>query len=151
MKKTEIISGFPGIGKTYTNSTDNDLVMLDSDSSKYSWSSPGVRNENFPQNYITHIKSQINHVDFIMVSSHKEVRDALFENDLSFLLVYPEKSLKQYYLKRYQDRGSDQSFIDMMDKNWDKFIEDCEIQTGCEHIRLKDGEYLQMFMAQRYS
>ena len=35
-KETRVISGFPGVGKTYFKNITN-LIVLDSDSSKFSW------------------------------------------------------------------------------------------------------------------
>ena len=34
-----------------------------------------------------------------MVSSHKEVREALVENGIFFTLVYPEPSIKEEYIR----------------------------------------------------
>lgn len=36
MKDTLIISGFPGVGKSYFKDNNNDLIILDSDSSNFS-------------------------------------------------------------------------------------------------------------------
>ena len=68
----------------------------------------------------------MNLYDLIFVSSHKVVRDALIDNNIPFLLVYPDKKLKSEYLHRYNNRGSDIEFVKMMDKNWDKFITEIE-------------------------
>jgi hypothetical protein len=137
---TVIISAFPGTGKSYfQNSHEN---VLDSDSSLFSWLEKGVRHPDFPQNYINHIKENIGKAGVIMVSSHKVVRDALINNDIDFWLVYPAKELKEYYLQRYKDRGNEPAFIDMIDKNWDAFINELEGQEGCRKIVLTKGEYI---------
>jgi len=101
---TQVISGFPGIGKTYVAESVGNV--LDSDSSAYSWLSPGVRNPRFPDNYIAHIKENIGTALVIVVSSHKEVRDAMVAANIKFKLVYPENRLKSEYLSRYAQRGS---------------------------------------------
>ena len=109
MKKTKIISAFPACGKTYAfeKLNENGYEILDSDSSKFSWMDVvdkvyemknrgkelqrryiKVRNPEFPSNYIQHIKENIGKADYIFVSSHKEVRDALIQNGIYFTLVY---------------------------------------------------------------
>ena len=132
----KIISGFPGIGKSslYNQAPER---IADSDSSQFDKSE-------FPDNYIVHIRSLLEEgvKDYILVSSHFEVRDELEERGFPFFLVYPERGLKEEYLQRYRDRKSPQAFVDMMDANWDKFITGCEDQEGCEHIVLKSGQYL---------
>lgn len=132
--KTKLVSAFPGTGKShfYKNS---DLKVLDSDSSTFDKS-------DFPQNYIDHIKSNIGKADIILISSHKDVRDALVENNMKFTLVYPQKSLKEEYLKRYKERGNDEKFIKLLESNWDSWIDELSNQKGCEHLVLKTNEYI---------
>lgn len=83
-----VISGFPGIGKSYMYNNMKDLKILDSDSSKFSWvkdeegKNTKERNPDFPNNYIKHIKDNMDSSDIILVSSHKVVRDALKDNDI---------------------------------------------------------------------
>lgn len=87
MIETKIISAFPGTGKSWLFKNYPGL-FLDSDSSDFSWTSPGVRNPDFPSNYITHIKQNIGKYKKIFVSSHDVVRKALVENGIPFTLVY---------------------------------------------------------------
>jgi len=142
--KTTIISAFPATGKShYCN---GDYIpqdwCSDSDSSKFSWLRKGVRNHTFPSNYIEHIKDGMGNYAVMFISSHKEVRDALVENEIDFTLVYPDRSLKSEYIERYKERGNDQSFIDLVESNWDKWIDELEAQEGCTKIVLGSGEYL---------
>ncbi len=140
---TIVVSGFPGVGKTFfAQNCEEWQVILDSDSSKFSWTSPGERNPDFPQNYIDHIKSNLGDVTFILVSSHKEVREALKENNIKFTLVYPDKSIKDDYLKRYEDRGSEKAFVELLSKNWDAWLTELEEQENCEHMVLTEGMFL---------
>ena len=138
---TKIISGFPGIGKsTLYNNTD--LKILDSDSSNFSWSSPGVRNKDFPQNYIDHIKENMGKVDIILVSSHDVVREALNDNNIDYYIVYPDITLKDEYLKRYKERGNDDKFLSFIEKNWESFINAIEDENNATLIKLHSNEYL---------
>jgi len=140
--RTRIISAFPGVGKTFYFNNSNKSV-IDSDSSQFSWikdkngNNTKERNPNFPQNYIEHIKGNIGKVDIILVSSHKEVREALKNNCLFYYLVYPDYTRKEEFLQRYLDRGSPESFMDLIRKNWDKWISELQDdKIGCENIRM---------------
>lgn len=140
---TLIISGFPGIGKTYI--AKEEPFVLDSDSSKFSWLAKGVRNPEFPENYIRHIKNSIKVAPpyyAILVSSHKVVRDALVAHGIKFTLVYPARGIKEEYIQRYKDRGNEGAFVKLLEKNWDSWMDELETQEGCTYIRLNTGQYL---------
>jgi broad-specificity NMP kinase len=130
----KIIAGFPGVGKSSVFKKYKDRVS-DSDSSKFP-------KGDFPQNYIKHIKEESTRKDIVLVSSHDVVRKALLEANIPFTLVYPALECKAEYLKRYKDRGSPKAFLELLDKNWDKWIQECEDQKGCKKIVLKPGEFL---------
>lgn len=135
MKDTKLISAFPGCGKSHLFRNAGDKVILDSDSSTFDKSE-------FPKNYITHIKENMGKVDVILISSHDVVRDALLVNGLKFTLVYPDISIKDEYIQRYIDRGNNDAFVKLLEENWESWIGDMENQKGCNHIKLKSGEYL---------
>ncbi len=141
MVDTKIISAFPGTGKSYFHQNTG-LQTLDSDSSTYSWVSKGVRNPDFPNNYISHIRDNIGSADVILVSSHKEVRDALVNGDIHYTLAYPDRSLKDEYVERFRQRGSPDTFVELVSTNWDNWISELEAQKSCDHIRLSKGQYL---------
>lgn len=126
--KTVIISAFPGTGKTFFYNNANGITIADSDSGKYSWihkeDGTKERNPEFPENYIKHIKSLIGKVEYIFVSTHEEVRNALFNNNIPFIIVYPHESLKSEFIRRYKERGSDEAFIKLLDENFEKWTRD---------------------------
>jgi hypothetical protein len=116
--------------------------LFDSDSSLFD-------KNDFPGNYIEHIKRHINYFSLgngeltMFISSHDSVRTALKEADLKYTLVYPDRSLKTEWLERYKERGSPSSFIELLDKNWDNFIDSCESDDGCnDRIVLQSGQGL---------
>lgn len=130
-KNTLIIAGFPGIGKSMLSDHDYtyNMSIVDSDSSKFSWletEKGKIRNPDFPNNYMEHIKSLIGIVDIICVSTHKIVRQALRDNNIKFILVYPKRNCKSIYLYNYGKRGNDDNFIDLMRDNWDTFLREIE-------------------------
>ncbi|CCI88445.1 hypothetical protein BN79_017 [Yersinia phage phiR2-01] len=132
MYPLQVISAFPGTGKTHYTKCFPEV--FDSDSSQFP-------KDNFPANYIEHIQSIIDQGKLILVSSHKEVRDALHEAGIDFLLLYPKRELKEEYLARYKERGSSEAFIALIDKNWDDWITSCECDDTIA-IPMDSGEYI---------
>lgn len=141
MKQTKIISGFPAVGKSVLTKQ-SDLIVLDSDSSLFSWISEGVRHPDFPSNYIMHIKENIGKADYILVSSHDNVREALEENDIAYTLVYPSIELKDEYMDRYKNRGNEESFIAFINSKWNEFIQDIEEETHPTLLKLGENQFL---------
>ena len=134
--ETKVYSAFPGVGKTtYFNTTEKNV--LDSDSSKFD-------KKLFPSNYIEHIERNIEDpkVDKILVSSHKDVRDAIAKKGILYVLVYPNRDIKDEYIQRYRDRGNNDSFVDLLDNNWDNWIDEMDSQEGCHKVKLNAGQYL---------
>lgn len=159
-KETKIISAFPACGKThYFENNKDSKIILDSDSSKFSWiySDVGasvntlklvkakIRNPEFPKNYIEHIKENIGKVDYIFVSSHDIVRKALNESGIDFIIVYPEQTLKAEWVGRCFLRGSGEKFCKLIADNWDGWIaemdKDCVLNKH-DSYRLKHNEFL---------
>lgn len=134
MKNGIIISAFPGVGKSHLFKRGN-LDCCDSDSSTFD-------KAGFPANYIRAIRENQKRHDFVFVSSHREVREAIAKELGEFYLVYPEYGCKSEYLDRYKRRGSPQSFIKLIDESWGGFIDDCRSDNNAEHIELKSGQYL---------
>ena len=157
--KAKVISAFPGCGKTtyykkwsqyspenvWRRENNGEQVynkygaigekILDSDSSLFSWiydengNKTDVRNPDFPNNYIQHIKEHLETEDAIFVSSHKVVRDALREAGIEYYLIYPNRSRKVEWMQRFKDRGNDEAFIKFQEEHWDEFISDMENET----------------------
>lgn len=145
MKHTKVISGFPAVGKSYIQvgyRNIDEFIVLDSDSSKFSWIEEGVRHPDFPNNYMKHIKENIGKADIIFVSSHDNVRESLKDNGIDYTLVYPDASLKDIYIERYKKRGNDEGFINFISSNWEKFISDMDNETFPTKIKLQKDEFL---------
>lgn len=138
--RTKIISAFPGTGKS-TYHQKNKESTLDSDSSNFSWTidenGNKLRNPDFPKNYIEHIKENIGKYEFIFVSSHKEVRDALLDECIFFYLVYPNSRRKDEFIERYRNRGNDEKFINLVSQKWDEWMKEIYfIPDGCQVIQM---------------
>lgn len=138
--RTKIISAFPGTGKSFYHSKHKDTT-LDSDSSNFSWkileNGDRVRNPEFPKNYVRHIKENIGKYEFIFVSSHKEVRDALLDECIFFYLVYPDESRKDEFIERYKMRGSSDEFVKLVYDNWDDWMREVWfLPDGCKFVNM---------------
>ena len=116
-KDTIIISGFPGVGKSFLGKNNDDFIDLDS--SRYA-------GEDRWRRYKERIEDALGIYKYIFVSSHQETRDILNELGLKYYVVYPDKNLKEEYLKRYKERGSKEDFIDLMNNNFESFIDSIE-------------------------
>lgn len=157
-----VISAFPGSGKsTISNNAEQyglkkafvswderegveimipktfGTPVFDSDSSIFP-------KDGFPNNYVEHIKGLLRDYPdcVIMVSSHDNVREALRNEGIDYILVYPQRELKGDYLERYEQRGSPEAFIKLMDDKWNDFIDSCESDPSTSKRVLSEGEYL---------
>ena len=159
-----IISGFPGIGKTYAYKWLTDYIknkslnwrVYDTDSSNYSHTEDenGLRiiHPNFPNNYMEAIKDRLyqakeDDVDkcIILTSTNDVVRQKLYEEGFEVTILYPSVGAKEIYMNRYKDRCSPQSLIDRIDENYEHWIN--EIQEDEAHdsfhvYQLEDSQYL---------
>ena len=157
-KNTKVISAYPCCGKSYIfenadyifNGENENITIMDSDSSVFSWirekrpDGEKKRNPEFPNNYMNHIKENIGKVDYIFVSSHKEVREALAKEKIKFTLVVPEKKLLNDWMIRMYNRGNDDEFINLQIDNWDKWLNEIDEEKGTysKLIKLGRNEYL---------
>lgn len=145
-KKAMVICGFPGVGKTSV--ANNRVNILDAESSAFSWIwdteslEPGRRrNPKFPENYIRYIRENMEKYDVILVSSHQNVRYAMKKEGIPYIIVAPHAELKNEYLIRYLQRGSEFEFIELLNEEWGEFLKD--INDDCAPvIWLERGKYL---------
>jgi len=136
-KKTLVVAGFPGVGKTYLTKQydEKEEIVLDSDSSLFD-------KKDFPNNYIEHIKSVIGKADVVFVSTHADVLAKLKEENVDFKIICPKKELKEEYLSKYKERGNDDAFIKLLSENWDMWISDIGDKYGDITLFLNSGETL---------
>lgn len=152
MKDTKIISAFPACGKSYIFDKMKHINCADSDSSKFSWildeygNSTGVRNPDFPNNYKEHISSLLGKVDYIFVSSHKEVRDMLTDGGYNWISVMPDYNMKDEWIDRCFVRGSGEKFCQMLSSNWNSWVpiqhNSLSVPGASAWVTLQSGKYL---------
>lgn len=146
----KVLAGFPGVGKSYF--VDNlagkyKLEVSDSDSSDFSWIENGkgnkVRNPNFVEDYVSHIKEMMETNDLVCVSTHAEILEELYDEGIEFIVVVPLKGLKNEYIQRYIERGSPDGFVNIMKENYESFVDQLiqrSDQGKCELFVLSKGE-----------
>ncbi len=135
--ETKIYSAFCGVGKSY---------LCDNFPEKYKelecWM---YRDGDFPNNYIQDVLSMIGKTEYLFISTNPVILRSL--NELGFgldiKLIYPDNKLRNEYLDRYLNRDSSINFIGNVMKNWNTWIDELKDQKYCDHIVLKEGEYLQ--------
>lgn len=164
---TQILFGFPGVGKTYAadHQEELNLDIEDSDSMKFHWlydddgnfvmdafGNRAVHPE-WPQNYANYIRMLIdeapNPPDVILVSTHEEVMKAVLntiaDENTVFWAMVPHPSLKDRFLKLYRDRASTQQFIDQMNYYWGDYIKsvndiaEADELGRCFVLEIRDG------------
>ena len=134
IQRNIILAGFPGTGKSYAGQELSDKV-LDCESSFWHWctewlcdkSKPKIVNDYWPMNYVNFIwtvATEPRAKKYICTSTHKEVLTSFKERGFVFYIVAPLD--KEESLERYRRRGSPQSFIDSLNENWDKYMQDLE-------------------------
>lgn len=102
-----------------------------------------LKNPDFPNNYINHIKENIGKVDYILVSSHEVVRQVMKKEKIPYILVYPNKSLLEEWIGRCYLRDSNKQFIDNLIQNWDLWLDSCiNDKYATYHFELGHREYL---------
>lgn len=149
-QKGLIICGFPGVGKTGAESSATEkknYEFYDMESTPFRWvvgiDHKRVPNPHFPGCYVDDIEASASKYGrkYTMVSSHKEVRDEMKMRGLRYIIVVPERNLRDEYLLRYVARGSDIGLIEQVYDHWDEWLDDIE-NDGAPVIHLKSGQFL---------
>lgn len=105
-----IICGFPGVGKSVMAQQGN-WVDLESTPFKKNWLL-----------YAEVAKHMSDNGYNVMISTHKEVLDALEQIEARYTVVIPPITDKDTYLMRYDMRGNSYEFIRLLDENWERWI-----------------------------
>lgn len=124
-----IISTFPGMNKRHINGKVCKYINLNSHDFHWTKNQDGekVDNLDFPENYINCILENLEKQDIIFVPlvDMKTLDDA----GIRYLLMYPSKSIKTDWLNDIRSwvvSDSAKMFVDELDKNWNKIINDIE-------------------------
>ena len=151
-----IIAGFAGIGKTSLAKKYKNVIDIESSPYKWDYSNMNITdiekvkgsvgrtvNPNFPSNYINKIKESIGIYDIILVWVHPEEILPLYEeNNIDYVLCFPEMSAISIYEERFNKRGNSENYIrkviDSYPERYKEFME-----NEHEKIILKGDETLE--------
>ena len=129
-----IVCGYSGIGKTVFAQKCISAVDIDS--------ATIPKDDHFSERYMSRILAYIGQYEYILVSTHPKLRDALAKAGWSVVLVYPQRHLKREYLRRYLARGNSYAYAKLIERQWDEQIAALESETRFPAIVLSSGEYL---------
>ena len=133
-KGSVVVSGFPGIGKSYLCKIGGDKIE---DVSHIRFNS-----EFFPEFYVDHIMSLLGKREIILISSHRDVLIELERVGIDYILVHPSRKSKNEYINRYKSMNLSSQFINTFDSKWESYLRDIESACPSKRIVLKSGEYL---------
>ncbi len=150
-----IYSVFPGLGKSYTARVTMAGKVIDAESSKFQWldyqshneekNKGKLKNKNpeWPENYINFITSQNTENKIVLISAQPEILNALGKQSIPFKTITPDVSSKDRIMARYETRGNNKEFINMMSSNFEKFITSMDTNTyASDHLKLKENHRL---------
>ena len=152
-----IIAAHAGTGKTRFANTIFDSIdficmpykyylpdgMLSCEESESKKADPGliIRDE-WPDNYIKAVINQYNEKLYVIIPPVISVLTALRDEEIPYILCYPEKSAKEEYERRYKERRNTEDFLDIFIGHWDQFMDQMESDPGKHHIIMKSNDYL---------
>lgn len=141
----KLILGFSGVGKSTIYNSDIGLKCSDSDSSEFSWvvkNGERVRNPRFVEEYVHHLEKQLLVNDIVFGSTHPQIIKELQKRNIEHIIVTPTHSAKKEYVKRWENRGSDEKFIDLMTLNFTNFVDDI-LNSESNILILKDYQTME--------
>lgn len=151
--KAIIICGFPGVGKTSAEQRCRQAIDCESSGFHYIFDPTEVNaknpagvlkeNPNWVKEYVDKLVELATDVryHYVLASTHQEVRDELNARFIPYVVVVPDRSLKDEYLVRYVKRGDSAEFIMGIYEYWEDWLKAIDIEAPAV-IHLKSGEYL---------
>lgn len=128
MRQKYYVWGFPGIGKSSVNSN---LRIADADCERFKYLVPedaalhtqkaveqARRDPSYPENYWDYVRTV--DADIVLLNCHIGLLGEVDRDRL--LLVYPAPELKGEYLRRYAQRGDNESYIRYMQTAFDEIV-----------------------------
>lgn len=97
--------------------------------------------ENYPEKYVTDILKNRENYNHILIPSDNRVMNILDAKNIEYVLCYPERGLKDEYLRRYHKRGNSEAFMRIFVDGWDMWIDSFETRR-CKKYVMQEGEYL---------
>ncbi len=140
-----IVAGFPGVGKSMAAELYPE-EFIDMESSNYHWmkdeNGNKICNPDWPNNYVDRIEDTFINTPVsgtilcVCCSTHTEVLKELHNRGLAFIAVMPKS--REYAMDIYRDRGNAESFIRLLDNNFETFRNDL-MNSDASMVIARDG------------
>lgn len=111
--RPKAICGYPGIGKTYLTNQDSRFVDGWLSEHLYIDKSKGIRNPDFPSNYMRTVSDIVKQGKIVVTAMSEEARDVFNMLDIPFVVIYPNASEKDRYFNIYDTRPDVREWISL--------------------------------------
>ena len=131
-----IICGFPGVGKStlakYSNWVDLESTPFEKDWIRYAKVAKHMSDNGYN----------------VMVSTHPQLLEQFEQMEVRYTVVIPPIDDLKIYLNRYKRRGNDESFITLLEKEWENWLRDIITFTSRNKtiVILPEGGCLQAYI-----
>lgn len=140
--KAIIICGFPGVGKTSAEQRYRGAIDCESSGFHYPFDGKEEKeNPDWVRHYVDKLVELAMDVryHYVFASCHQKVRDELNARFIPYIVVAPDRDLKDEYLSRYVRRGDSAEFIMAIYENWDDWLKVIDLEAPAV-IHLKTGQ-----------
>lgn len=158
MQKAIVIAGHAGVGKSCLARKYDNILDFDHLFYKYVYPEKILKNTSFeqlkgmnqnrtinsswPQNYIDELAEKNKEYKIILIPASLEILDYLDEINFEYILCYPTIESKPIYMKRYMERGTNQEWVEKMNRNFEDAIRSFDAKK-VEKIILQSDETLE--------
>jgi len=101
-----------------------------------------VTNPEFPKNYVKAIKEALNKYDIVTAALSVKVANALGEEKMDYMVIYPHLDMEEEIVERCIKRGNTEEFIVKI-RRWYKTNIEYFSKTDKPKIVVQKGEYLE--------
>jgi len=137
LKQKLIIAAFAGVGKNVAiKEWKAQGYKVDSIEKTWGYSDKFKSDEEF----IDLIKQKSSKCDILFIPYFLGL-DSHINSKIKYTLIYPKKSCKSAFLKRFKELEFTESQINNFVENWDDMIEDCK-NSKCNKIEVSDKEFV---------
>lgn len=136
-----IIAAFPGTGKT-TLEEQYPNQLQDTPTEDLVEKHGGQHTPMYHDEFADRVDNVVKHGRIALMLPIMDVMDRLIARGHDIITIIPLQECKDEYMTRYRERGSDEAFLEKIDRNWDSWLHLVERGEYDPLIRLKPGEYL---------